>query len=59
MTDAAAAARQMWGLFEPVHTVTYFASEALSAFEGAGCAGSGAATSPAGPRRSARSARRR
>ena len=39
MTDAAAAARQMWGLFEPVHTVTYFASEALSAFEGAGLRG--------------------
>ena len=39
MTDAAAAARQMWGLFEPVHTVTYFTSEALSAFEGAGLRG--------------------
>jgi hypothetical protein len=39
MTDAAAAARQMWGLFEPVHTVTYFAPEALSAFEGAGLRG--------------------
>ena len=39
MPDAAAAARQMWGLFEPVHTVTYFAPEALSAFEGAGLRG--------------------
>jgi len=29
----------MWGLFEPVHTVTYFAPEALSAFEGAGLRG--------------------
>jgi hypothetical protein len=37
--DAARAARQMWGLFEPVHTVTYFAPEALSAFEGAGLRG--------------------
>jgi hypothetical protein len=39
LTDATAAARQMWSLFEPVHTVTYFAPEALSAFEGAGLRG--------------------
>jgi hypothetical protein len=39
MTDAAAAARQMWSLFETVRTVTYFAPEALSAFEGAGLRG--------------------
>jgi hypothetical protein len=37
--DVARAARQMWSLFEPVHTVTYFAPEALSAFEGAGLRG--------------------
>jgi hypothetical protein len=39
MEDAAVAARRMWRLFEPVHTVTYFAPEALDAFTGAGLRG--------------------
>src|SRR6266571_4394705 len=39
MDDATAAARRMWRLFEPVHTVTYFAAEALDAFTGAGLRG--------------------
>jgi hypothetical protein len=39
MHDSAAAARQMWTLFEPVHDVTYFAPEARSAFEHAGLRG--------------------
>jgi hypothetical protein len=37
--DAAAAARRMWTLFEPVHVVTYFSAEALDAFEQAGLRG--------------------
>jgi hypothetical protein len=32
-------ARRMWTLFEPVHVVTYFSAEALSAFTGAGLRG--------------------
>jgi hypothetical protein len=32
-------ARRMWTLFEPVHVVTYFATEARSAFEDAGLRG--------------------
>jgi len=39
MEDAARAARRMWTLFEPVHVVTYFCAEALSAFTGAGLRG--------------------
>jgi hypothetical protein len=39
MDDAARAARRMWTLFEPVHVVTYFSAEALSAFTGAGLRG--------------------
>ena len=39
MTDPIAAARSMWSLFEPVHSVTYFAPEALSAFTEAGLRG--------------------
>ena len=39
MDDAAVAARRMWRLFEPVHTVTYFAPEALDGFTGAGLRG--------------------
>src|SRR5215831_4580886 len=39
MEDAAGAARRMWTLFEPVHVVTYFSAEALSAFIGAGLRG--------------------
>jgi hypothetical protein len=39
MHDAAAAARNMWTLFEPVHVVSYFAPEARSAFEQAGLRG--------------------
>ncbi len=39
MADAAATARSMWTLFEPVHAVTYFAPEARSAFEQAGLRG--------------------
>src|SRR5262249_17746670 len=33
------AARRMWTLFEPIHTVTYFAAEARAAFEAAGVRG--------------------
>jgi hypothetical protein len=39
VADAAAAARSMWTLFEPVHAVTYFAPEARSAYEQAGLRG--------------------
>lgn len=39
MESATAAARRMWRLFEPVHTVTYFAPEALEMFTGAGLRG--------------------
>lgn len=39
MDDAARTARRMWTLFEPVHVVTYFSAEALSAFTGAGLRG--------------------
>jgi hypothetical protein len=38
MTDAAAA-RRMWTLFEPLHTISYFAQPARSAFEQAGLRG--------------------
>lgn len=31
--------RRMWSLFEPVHAVTYFADDALAAFEAAGLRG--------------------
>jgi hypothetical protein len=37
--DAAATARLMWSLFEPVHTVSYFAPEPRAAFEQAGLRG--------------------
>jgi hypothetical protein len=39
VADAAATARSMWTLFEPIHAVTYFAPEARSAFEQAGLRG--------------------
>jgi helix-turn-helix protein len=39
MTDAAATARRMWTLFEPVHVISYFASPAKGAFEQAGLRG--------------------
>ncbi len=39
MNQAAATARRMWTLFEPVHVVTYFAAESLAAFEQAGLRG--------------------
>jgi hypothetical protein len=39
MDEAARAARRMWTLFEPVHVMTYFSSEALSAFTDAGLRG--------------------
>ncbi len=39
MDDAAALARQMWTLFEPVHLVSYFTPEARAAFEEAGLRG--------------------
>ena len=39
MNDAALTARRMWALFEPVHTVIYFAPEAQAAFEAAGVRG--------------------
>ena len=39
VTGASRTARQLWTLFEPVHTVTYFCPEARSAFEGAGLRG--------------------
>ena len=54
---AAAAARRMWALGEPVHALTYFAAEARSAFADAGLpgfwsgyvAGRAAPLGPAGP----------
>src|SRR5262245_29252302 len=39
VTDTMSTARVMWTLFEPVHDVTYFAPEALSAFTEAGLRG--------------------
>jgi hypothetical protein len=39
MDDAAAAARQMWALIEPVHDVTYFTAAGRAAFEGLGLRG--------------------
>ena len=39
MADAAATARAMWTLFEPIHAVTYFAADARSAYEQAGLRG--------------------
>ncbi len=39
MDGTARVARRMWTLFEPVHVVTYFSAEALSAFTGAGLRG--------------------
>jgi hypothetical protein len=39
MDDAARVARRMWTLFEPVHVVSYFSAEALSAFTDAGLRG--------------------
>ena len=39
MADAASTARSMWTLFEPIHSVTYFAPEARSAYERAGLRG--------------------
>src|SRR5262249_20568323 len=37
--DAAATARTMWTLFEPVHAVTYFTADSRSAYEQAGLRG--------------------
>ncbi|MET7760964.1 hypothetical protein [Streptomyces sp. NPDC005336] len=37
--SASATARRMWALFEPIHAVTYFAPEALTAYEDAGLRG--------------------
>jgi hypothetical protein len=39
VAEAAATARSMWTLFEPIHAVTYFAPEARSAYEQAGLRG--------------------
>jgi hypothetical protein len=39
MSDAAATARRMWTLFEPVHAISYFAPAAKDAFERAGLRG--------------------
>src|SRR5215470_1448998 len=39
VADTVSAARAMWTMFEPVHDVTYFAPEALSAFTEAGLRG--------------------
>jgi hypothetical protein len=39
VADTMSAARAMWTMFEPVHDVTYFAPEALSAFTEAGLRG--------------------
>jgi hypothetical protein len=39
MSDAAATARQMWTLFEPVHVISYFTPAAKGAFEQAGLRG--------------------
>ncbi|ADI06053.1 hypothetical protein SBI_02932 [Streptomyces bingchenggensis BCW-1] len=38
-SSPAATARTMWALFEPIHAVTYFAPEALAAYEDAGLRG--------------------
>src|SRR5215469_11586273 len=38
-TEAAATARLMWSLFEPIHSVSYFAAEPRAAFEQAGLRG--------------------
>lgn len=38
-TDIAGTARRMWGLFEPVHVISYFATQARDAFEDAGLRG--------------------
>jgi hypothetical protein len=38
-TEAAATARRMWALFEPVHVISYFAPAAREAFEQAGLRG--------------------
>src|SRR6201996_1579597 len=38
-TDMTGPARRMWTLFEPVHAVTYFAPEALEAYQAAGLRG--------------------
>jgi hypothetical protein len=38
-TDAAATARRMWALIEPVHVISYFAPAARQAFEQAGLRG--------------------
>jgi hypothetical protein len=38
-TAAAAAARQMWMLAEPVHVMTYFTAESRAAYEAAGLRG--------------------
>src|SRR5580658_5823115 len=39
MHDAAVAARRMWTLIEPVHSLTYFTDAARAAFEQAGLRG--------------------
>jgi hypothetical protein len=39
MTDTAATARRMWALVEPVHVISYFATEPRQAFEQAGLRG--------------------
>jgi hypothetical protein len=39
MADLDVSARRMWTLFEPVHAVTYFAPEALGAYQAAGLRG--------------------
>jgi hypothetical protein len=39
MQEAAAIARRMWTMFEPVHAVTYFTPEATGAYEAAGLRG--------------------
>jgi hypothetical protein len=39
VADTMSAARAMWTMFEPVHDVTYFVPEALSAFTEAGLRG--------------------
>jgi hypothetical protein len=39
VADAAATARTMWTLFEPVHAVTYFTADSRSAYEQAGLRG--------------------
>jgi hypothetical protein len=39
MVDLGGTARRMWTLFEPVHAVTYFAPDALGAYQAAGLRG--------------------